>query len=688
MATINHKATLDIAARVAAGWSSAVRAVTGGTDQMRKSVRKLKTQQREVGAEMRTAQRAAEAMGLRGSSAVSDLTGKHSALLLRQKAVNAELNKAHRAAAKLGEEGSDEIDRLTRAARKLEAEERDVAEQLEHARREAQRLGVEGSADVARLRAEHERLGRTIDSGNRKLARRKAWQDLAIGSRVSSALRQTGENFAWLGRKAMYAGTAVGAVGTALAIGFAKSGLETASKFETLSTVLNGLEGSAGKAKAALAWVKDFADKTPYTLDQVSESFVRLRAYGLEARSGLLRTLGDTAAAMGKPLMQAVEAIADAVTGENERLKEFGIKAAKSGGQIAYEYTDAAGKQQVKRVRANSRAMIQQTLTAIWNEKYGGQMAKLSKTWAGLTSTLSSKWDDFKLRVFTGGANGGLFGRLKKDLDTFMLRVDRWANDGTLDRWADQIREAYTRVYEGAQQAFKYVRSNWDSGDNIKDKLQGLWEVSKDVARAFVDVAKIAMRVGRQLSSMVGGAENLTKILLGLGAAKTLAPMFSLLGVARDVAKHLWSARSAAKALQGAEGLGGLGAGGKGGLGRAAGRAGVWGALAAGSAAAGYYGAKAIDSTKSGSSAMDAINKSSLFQALQMAVGEAFGIDSMVDSAKSWRAVRDRELVQQSLRIDSFTVSSPNANATEVADEVMRKLKQQFTAAQAGAYGG
>jgi predicted phage-related tail protein len=50
---------------------------------------------------------------------------------------------------------------------------------------------------------------------------------------------------------------------------------------------------------------------------------------------------------MGKPLMQTVEAIADAMTGQNERLKEFGIKAEaiKGTNRIIYEYTDKHGRQ-------------------------------------------------------------------------------------------------------------------------------------------------------------------------------------------------------------------------------------------------------------------------------------------------------------------------------------------------------
>ena len=110
-----------------------------------------------------------------------------------------------------------------------------------------------------------------------------------------------------------------------------RSFLDTAAQFEKFETVLGVIEGSEEKGKAALSWVSDFAAKTPYELTEVTEAFVKLRSYGLEPTNGLLKTLGDTSAAMGKPLMQAVEAIADAITGENERLKEFGITAKVTG---------------------------------------------------------------------------------------------------------------------------------------------------------------------------------------------------------------------------------------------------------------------------------------------------------------------------------------------------------------------
>ena len=105
----------------------------------------------------------------------------------------------------------------------------------------------------------------------------------------------------------------IGAIGTQI--------VGTSAQFEKFQTVLETIEGSSEKAKASMDWVADFAAKTPYELNGVTDAFVKLKAYGIDPQTGALRSAGDAAAAMGKPLEQAVEALADAMTGENERLK-------------------------------------------------------------------------------------------------------------------------------------------------------------------------------------------------------------------------------------------------------------------------------------------------------------------------------------------------------------------------------
>ena len=193
-----------------------------------------------------------------------------------------------------------------------------------------------------------------------------------------------------------------------LAAASAKSFINTAAQFEQFETTLKTIEGSSQAAKQSMDWIKNFASSTPYELAQVTESFVKLKAYGIELTDGTLRTLGDTAAAMGKDINQAVEAMADAVTGENERLKEFGIKAKVQGDKIAYAWSDAIGKAKHIVIK-NSREIIQSTLSAIMNSKYAGAMAEQAKTWNGMVSNMKDKWTIFKSDVM----DAGLFDYLK-----------------------------------------------------------------------------------------------------------------------------------------------------------------------------------------------------------------------------------------------------------------------------------
>ena len=77
------------------------------------------------------------------------------------------------------------------------------------------------------------------------------------------------------------------------------------------------------KAGKTFQWAVKFANKTPFDTGEVVEATTKLTSYGLKAQS-VLPKVGDMASAMGKPMDQAVEAIADAQTGRLERLKSLG----------------------------------------------------------------------------------------------------------------------------------------------------------------------------------------------------------------------------------------------------------------------------------------------------------------------------------------------------------------------------
>lgn len=232
--------------------------------------------------------------------------------------------------------------------------------------------------------------------------------------------------------------------GAAAAAGFSllgKSVIDTSAKFETYQTTLETIEGSAEKAKASMDWVTNFAKTTPFDVDQATEAFVKLKAYGIDPlKDDTLKTIGDTASAMGKDLMQAVEAWADAMTGENERLKEFGVKAKKEGEKITYTWTEN-GKE-VKKTIKDNREEILKFLNTTMGKRFAGAMDRQSKTWKGMVSNLGDTWMGFLKRI----GEAGFFEDTKRKLRELMDLFDRWDSDGTAAKWAGILSRAFVRV--------------------------------------------------------------------------------------------------------------------------------------------------------------------------------------------------------------------------------------------------
>ena len=275
---------------------------------------------------------------------------------------------------------------------------------------------------------------------------------------VGNAAKSVGGSISNVGKEAGALATRLGVIGGIAGFAIKRGLIDTAAEFERYSAILETVEGSQAAAKKSLSWVSDFATTTPYELGQVTEAFVRLRAYGMDPTNGLLRTLGDTGSAMGKNLMSAVEAIADAVTGENERLKEFGITSENKGDKTRYSYTDKAGNQQHKVVDKNNRKMIESTLTAIWNEKYAGAMERQSKTWIGMISNIKDQWTRFVTMIMGTGLFDWMRGKLQGVLD----RINQLAEAGELQAWAQQIGQslqaALRDIWAFATETWKAMR--------------------------------------------------------------------------------------------------------------------------------------------------------------------------------------------------------------------------------------
>lgn len=207
-----------------------------------------------------------------------------------------------------------------------------------------------------------------------------------FADRSERRLRNVQNGFTGIG------GAATAAVGkiAALASGLLSVGqaaqfiVRANADFQRLSAQLEVATGSTLAASAAMKELEQFAAETPFTLNQVVEGFIRLKNLGLDPNIETMRSFGNTSAAMGKDVMQFIEAVADAATGEFERLKEFGIKASKEGDKVKFTF------QGVTTTVTNSADAITAYLKSLGDESgaFAGSMAKQMDTIDGKISNL------------------------------------------------------------------------------------------------------------------------------------------------------------------------------------------------------------------------------------------------------------------------------------------------------------
>jgi len=177
--------------------------------------------------------------------------------------------------------------------------------------------------------------------------------------------------------------------------GFVRKVIEVRSEFERYESVLANTLGSEAKAGLILSEIQDFAASTPFQLNELSGAFVKLTNYGLQPSMEAMRQYGDLASAVGKGFDQLAEAVADATTGEFERLKEFGIRASKEGDKVTFTF-----KEQATQVDFSAKAIQNYILSLGDLEGVSGSMEVQMDTLGGKVSNLE---DNFNKLLTTVG---------------------------------------------------------------------------------------------------------------------------------------------------------------------------------------------------------------------------------------------------------------------------------------------
>lgn len=170
--------------------------------------------------------------------------------------------------------------------------------------------------------------------------------------------------------------------------------VETTSTFQRFESVLTNTLGSQSEAQKALDRITEFASQTPFSVAELTDSFVRLANQGFRPTSEEMRKLGDLASSTGKDFVQLTEAVIDAQVGEFERLKEFGIRASKQGDQVKFTFKGVETQ-----VKFTADAINDYVLSLGDLEGVSGAMVGISKTLGGQISNLGDSFDSLKNEI-------------------------------------------------------------------------------------------------------------------------------------------------------------------------------------------------------------------------------------------------------------------------------------------------
>ena len=265
-------------------------------------------------------------------------------------------------------------------------------------------------------------------------------------------------------------------------INFGKQIISTTAEFQKMEAVLTTALGSNSAAKAAMDQIVDFASTTPFQVNELTDSFVKLANRGFVPTMEQMRNLGDLASSTGKSFDQLVEAILDAQTGEMERLKEFGVRAKSEGDRVQFTFKGITTE-----VEKSDKAIQEYLLSLGDLEGVAGSMEAISKTTGGAISNLEDNVTQLFKNI--GDSSSGFINWFIKDLNNVISTFRNFAE-------IVELMNPFKTIAESSNEAREYLLRVNDSTDDLEKTV-------KDVATQFDSLS---------LSTLIAG-ESQTKFL-------------------------------------------------------------------------------------------------------------------------------------------------------------------------------
>lgn len=257
-------------------------------------------------------------------------------------------------------------------------------------------------------------------------------------------------------------GLAAAVVGVRTITSAFKSMFDTGDKFERLSLQMQQTMGSLAAGEQATAWVKDFAKNTPLQLQEVTDTFLRLKNFGLDPQAGAMQAIVDQAAKLGKGY-EAVEGISLALGQAWAKQKLQGeeiMQLVERGVPVWDLLAKVTGKNTAELQKMSEAGLLgRDTIKALIDEmgaQSAGAAAQNMSLLSGYISNLTDEWQLFLNMI----AESGALDYAKDQLRQLIDYIQELKANGELQQWAQRISDGFIALAEATKAVVFGIKDN------------------------------------------------------------------------------------------------------------------------------------------------------------------------------------------------------------------------------------
>ncbi|WP_392462696.1 tape measure protein [Aeromonas dhakensis] len=365
----------------------------------------------------------------------------------------------------------DKLDQLRREQQAGSGDAKALAEQerlLASEVKQLERQLVAQSASHTRLHARLKQSG--LDTKN------LAQEQLRLQRELTKSVAQTERLGRGLGQGSQQAGGLQGAIGSLTGRLVALAGtwfgiqtlttqllamFQTGDQAERLDVQLKAVMGSIAGGKEASAWIQDFAKNTPLQLSEVTQVFVRLKAFGIDPMAGAMQGIVDQAFKLGGGFeeVQGISLALGQAWAKQKLQGEEILQLIERGVPVWQMLEQVTGKNTAELQKLSEAGKLgRETISALMNE-IAAQSRGAAADNMSLLSGLISNAQDNLAKFYRMVAENGALAWLKNQLANLNAEFEAMARDGRLQEWAKRLSDGFISM-----------------GETLKSLIQTLYE--------------------------------------------------------------------------------------------------------------------------------------------------------------------------------------------------------------------